>query len=377
MKKVIDKIKKAPVKTGIYIFRGNKNIPLYIGRSINLSERLKYYLSSKDKKVKMLFKESKDLDYKIFNDILESIIEEARLIKKYDPKYNIKEKDGRSFLFIIISNNQWPYLKIVREKNLLGNERYVFGPFSSLQIAKNILLILRKIFPYSTCDLNQKKPCFHYQINLCPGKCIGKISQKEYLKNIKYIILILSGQKKKVLLLLKKENSEKLKLLETFDDSLLIKRENFDFTNLRIEGYDISHFSSKNTVGSMVVFNGSHFDKKSYRIFKIKNANLRDDVACLGEVIERRLKHKEWKKPDIILVDGGKSQVNIIKKNIKKYKVNILVLGISKYGRDKLILDDKIHISEDFFNNLKMIRDEAHRFSNSFRKKLSKKDFLS
>jgi len=197
MKKIIDKIKKAPAKPGVYIFRGSKKTPLYIGRSINLRERLKYYLLSKDKKIEMLLGESKNLDFKVFDDLLETVIEESSLIKKYEPKYNIKEKDGRSFLFIVISDDKWTYPKTVRGKDLSGTEKYVFGPFSSLQIAKNILLILRKVFPYSTCNLNQEKPCFHYQINLCPGKCTGRILQEEYIKNINNIILVLSGHKKK------------------------------------------------------------------------------------------------------------------------------------------------------------------------------------
>jgi len=126
----------------------------------------------------------------------------------------------------------------------------------------------------------------------------------------------------------------------------------------------------------MVVFDGGDFNKSEYRIFKIKNANPGDDISSLVEVIERRLKHTEWRKPDIILVDGGKAQVNVFKKTIKKNGLNIPVLGISKYRGDKLILDDELEISDNFLNTLKMIRDEAHRFSNSFRNKLSKKDFL-
>jgi excinuclease UvrABC nuclease subunit len=278
-------------------------------------------------------------------------------------------------------------------------------------LVKNLLLILRKIFPYSTCKLNQKRPCFYYQIGLCPGKCAGTISARDHQANINNLLLFLSGQRKKVEKILKKTAPQKLNLLKHIDDSMLITGAGQnEYAGIeRIEGYDISHFSGKETVGAMVVCENDDFDKSQYRLFKVKSAKPNDDLAALRETITRRLKHKEWPYPDLIMVDGGKAQVRTIEKILVQNSLNIPVVGIAKSPRSvipaKLVLDcdrgaeihgNQINIDSRFrgndrysdrlifgriqkslkdlisifFPQLLKIRNEAHRFANSLRKKM-------
>ncbi len=372
-----EKIKKSPDSCGVYIFNKKNGIPLYVGRSINLKQRLKSYVNSKEPKAKALIKESSSLTVIKTKSLIDAVIKEANLIKKFEPKYNVKEKDNRSFCYIEIVNEKWPYPQIIRERNISFNKdkkSLIFGPFQSYKTAKNILSILRKIFPYSTCKENQKKPCFHYSINLCPGKCISEVTKKEYNKNIKYLSFYLKGERKKIESYLKKENPEKLKELKIINDFILsTNEENFlkKWKTTSIEGYDISHFSGKESVGAMVLFEKGNFNKKGYRLFKIKKAAPGNDIAALEEILKRRLKHKEWKYPDLILVDGGKAQVNIFEKIINNNKLKIPVIGIAKNKKEKIVLGKaKIDVSDsDFLNHLKKIRDEVHRFANSFRKK--------
>jgi excinuclease ABC subunit C len=129
----------------------------------------------------------------------------------------------------------------------------------------------------------------------------------------------------------------------------------------------------------MVVWQNEDFDKSQYRLFKIHSARPNDDLAALEEILVRRLKHKEWVYPDLIMVDGGKTQVKIMEKILTQEKINIPVVGISKYESDRLVfgkmqksLKDLISIS---FPQLLKIRNEAHRFANSLRKKLLKKSY--
>ena len=188
---IVQKIKKAPTSPGVYFFRNKQNKIIYIGRAVNLKNRLKNYLSPIDPKTKKMTEEANSLSWKKTHNLLEAIILEASSIKQYQPFYNIREKDNRSFVYIVIPNISWSYPKIIRAREVdkyLISKTFVFGPLQSYSLAKNFLLIIRKIFPYSTCHFNQGKPCFYYQIGLCSGKCLGKIKEKEYQKLINALI---------------------------------------------------------------------------------------------------------------------------------------------------------------------------------------------
>jgi len=380
MKAVIQKIKNAPQTPGVYFFKDKKGF-IYIGRATNLKNRLSNYLHSSDPKTNQMLREAKNLSYKITENLLEAIILEANQIKKYEPKFNIREKDNRSFIYIVIPKTEWSYPFLARGQEISKyhpENSFVFGPLQSFSVAKNLLMILRRIFPYSTCRLNAGKPCFHQQIGLCPGKCLGLITAKDYQKNIKNIILLLSGKKEQIIKNFK--DSDKLTILRKFDDSVLISREDNlpeSLTGKKIEAYDISHLSGKDTVGAMVVFQNGDFDKTQYRLFKIKTAKPSDDLSAMAEMIERRVKHKEWAYPDLFLIDGGKTQVGIARKIMERYKISVPVIGIAKYQGDKLVfgkikksLKELISLS---FNQLKKVRDEAHRFANSYRKRILRK----
>lgn len=377
-KELIKKIKKAPHEAGVYFFKNWQGEIIYVGRSVNLKERLLNYLFSTDPKVKAILKESKSLVIQKTKTLLEAIIKEADFIKRYQPKYNIREKDNRSFVYIVIPQKPWTYPLIIRGyqlKKYPPEKAEIFGPFFSFTLVKNLLRILRKIFPYSTCQLNVGRPCFHYQIGLCPGKCLGLISESDYQKNIDQLILFLKGKKKKLKEILRKSNFQKWYLLENFDELPLLKKEVGEERDWgRIEAYDISHFAGREVYGAMIVFEKGDFNKKAYRLFKIKTAKPNDDLSALREVLERRLKHPEWPYPSLVLVDGGKNQVKVFEEVFQKLGFNCPVVGLTKVDEGKLffsskmpkILKESINLSMEKF---KRILYEAHRFVNQARKK--------
>ncbi|MEK9154499.1 MAG: GIY-YIG nuclease family protein [Patescibacteria group bacterium] len=372
--KLIEQAKKLPLLPGVYLFINKKGKVLYVGRAISLRKRvLNYFQKNLDQRIGEMVNLASKINYQKTGNILEAIILEANLIKKYWPKYNIKEKDDRSFLYVVISKNDYPRPIILRGRELKKfyfRQANVFGPYTSLALIKNALKIIRRIFPYGTCRPNQGKPCFDYQIGLCPGACIGAISKNDYQKNIKNIILMLSGQHKKLIEKLKYENPEKIKALRHIQDVALITKEE-STTNAkfnRIEGYDISHLTGRETYGSLAVFISGQPDKASYRLFKIKNAPASDDLKALKEIIVRRFKHLEWPFPDLILIDGGKPQVDYIEKTLKDLNINIALMGISKLAGDKLVFPAKTKKSikestEAITETLIELRDEAHRFA--------------
>ncbi len=380
-------VKKAPQSSGVYIFKDKKGDVLYVGRAINLKRRVnQYFQKPADFRIQEMVDSAVSLKFKKTKNVLEAIILEANLIKKYWPKYNIKDRDDRSFIYIIIPETDYPQPFIIRGKEIENQKLairnfHIFGPYQSLSLVKGALKIIRRIFPYSVCKPFQGKPCFDYQIGLCPGLCIGAISKKDYQKNIKNLILFLKGERKKLIEKLKKENPDKIKALEHIQDVALMSSDQELMTNKqrlrRIEGYDISHLSGKETYGSMVVFIDGKPNTFQYRLFKIKTAKAGDDLAALGEMITRRFQHKEWQFPDLVLIDGGRPQVNYIEKILKKISVNIPLVGISKFSGDVLIFvkgekKPEKEFVQSFKNVLLALRDEAHRFAikSSRRKRL-------
>ena len=365
-------VKKLPMKPGVYLFLDKSGKPLYVGRATFLKRRvLSYFQRLRDTRLAEMLNLAVKIKHYKTDNLLEAIILEANLIKKYWPKYNVKEKDDRSFIYIVIPKTDYPRPFIVRKRELqkFVPNAAVFGPYQSLSLIKNALRIIRKIFPYSICRINSGKPCFDYQIGLCPGACAGKISKENYQKNIKNLILFLRGEKKKLLKKLKSENPLAILGLKHIQDVALISRDDVPVGQFsRIEGYDISHLTGKETVGSMVVFTGNVIDKTQYRLFKIKKAPANDDLRALEEVITRRFSHPEWPRPDLILIDGGKPQIDYISKVLKKRNIDIPLVGISKFGGDKLVFAPKIKSSlKELIQTIKgillKVREEAHRFA--------------
>lgn len=360
--------KNAPKAPGVYIWSGKNKEVLYVGRASSLKQRLaNYFQKDLDIRIAEMVSLATNLSYIVCDSFLEAVVLEASLIKKYWAKYNIKDRDDRSFIYAVLDkNDKWPTIKIIRGRELdkyKGKRISIFGPYQSYRLLDNALRIVRRIFPYSTCKPETGKPCFDRQIGLCPGACTGEISHGDYLKNIKHLELFLAGDKKRLLARLIKENPDRIKALKHIQDVSLLQREeikNFPFS--RIEGYDISHLSGKEVYGSMTVMTDGEIDKKEYRLFKISQQE-NNDFAALKEVLERRLKHKEWPRPDLLLIDGGRPQL----RELKKLNIKIPIVGLSKIAGDELVFSsgtDKILKERiiDIKLDLQALRDEAHRF---------------
>ena len=376
---------KLPDKPGVYLFLDKKGEILYVGRATSLKRRVaSYFRKDIDPRIKEMVGLAVKMKHYVTETVFESFILEANLIKKHWPKYNIREKDDRSFVYIVIAEADYPKPVIARGKDLekfpAGSAK-VFGPYKSLRIAGEILKIARRIFPYGNCKPGQDKPCFHYQIGLCPGICVGAISKEDYQKNINNLILFLSGEKKRLINKLTKYNPQRAESLKHIrDTSLLIREDSGGEGKMnRLEAYDISHFAGKETYGAMAVFSGGEENKNEYRLFKIKSAPANDDLAALRETIERRFRHKEWPVPDLIVIDGGRPQVLAVSRVLRDNNIKTPMLGISKLGNNKLIFPFGTkksfqELAEASKNILLRARDEAHRFANFARKRRKKID---
>lgn len=375
MSNLSEQIKQFPDSPGVYRFLDAKGGILYIGRATSLRKRVGQYVTKRiDARIAEMVSLARDVRYEQTETVLEAIILEANLIKKHWPKYNVKDKDNRSFLYIVIPSGDYPRPLIVRHRELekiSAIKAHIFGPYQSVTLVKNALKIIRRIFPYSTCTPNMGKPCFDRQIGLCPGVCEGVVSKRDYQKTIRNIILLLSGKKELLLRRLAKAHPEKAASLRHIQDVSLITRDELTADHAaahRIEGYDISHLTGKETYGSMVVFIDGEPDKEEYRSFGIKDAAAGDDLHALEEMLVRRFRHAEWAMPDLIMIDGGKPQVDHIAGVFRKYHIVVPFVGVSKYGGDALVFSGATkqtirELARSLKPTLLRVRDEAHRFA--------------
>ncbi|MBU1178004.1 GIY-YIG nuclease family protein [Patescibacteria group bacterium] len=374
--------KKLPLTPGVYTWQDKNGKPLYIGRATSLRRRvLQYFRPDLDRRLTEMVEQARAIKHEKVDTVLETIILEANLIKKHQPKYNIKDRDDKSFIYIVIPKKvDYPKLLVVRARDLKKyptQKAHVFGPYQKYSLVKQALKVIRHIFPYSTCTPLSGKHCFNYQIGLCPGACTGEITPAKYQKQINNIIMLLKGEKRRLAKKLGKESPETALALQHIKDVALISRSEIPDTQVhfnRIEAYDISHLSGKETYGAMAVFTNGVPDKTQYRLFKIRTAGKADDLAALAEIIERRLRHPEWPLPDLWLVDGGKPQVDFIYKILTKHQAKSPLLGISKLQNDKLVFPPQTkkalqELAQTSKTILLQARDEAHRFANRGRKR--------
>lgn len=405
---------RLPETPGVYLMKDAHGKILYVGKAANLKHRISsYFLRPRDFRIEKLVGEIARIDHKKTDTVIEALILEASLIKKIQPPFNVREKDDKSFLYVVITDEEFPRVLLARGKELApfsaGRARHKgknsFGPFTSAKSIREALRIIRRILPYSVHTLETlgkfKRACFDYEVGLCPGTCISAISAREYQKTIKNITLVFQGKMKNVLANLKKEmriaskelkfeKAEKLKrqlfALQHIQDVALITESEHDAIRhmplaiRRIEGYDISNISGTSATGSMVVFTRGKPDKNEYRKFRIRGGEKPDDVRMLKEVLRRRLNRIPsaggWPLPDLILVDGGRGQVNAVKGVLIARGVKIPIVGIAKGSERKR--NDVIGLIPSWTDKRTLIRvrDEAHRFAIAYHRKLRSKRLL-
>lgn len=392
-----DKIKKLPNRPGVYIFRGSKRTILYIGKATSLKSRVASYfrndiMSTRGPIIAGMIETIRSIDFIETDSVLEALILESWLIKKHQPQYNSKEKDNKSFNYVVITKEEFPRVITTRARELELNAsevKYAFGPFPQGGVLREALTIVRKIFPFrNTCKPKTGKLCFSAQIGLCPGVCGGIISKTEYAKTIQKIKLFFEGKKKELISKLEREMKVAAKSLK-FEQANQIKKTIFALKHIqdvallkasskmdgavdgyRIEAYDVAHISGTNTVGVMVVIFGNEPQKSSYRKFKIRTSK-NDDNASLREMLERRFEHPEWEMPKLIVVDGGKAQVNTAEKLLRGWGIKIPVVGVVKdeHHKPKDILGDEAVIREHE-RAILLANSEAHRFAIGYHRNL-------
>jgi excinuclease ABC subunit C len=432
--KAFRKIYEGP---GVYCFLMEDG-PIYIGKAINLKNRLTNYLQNNlEAKTKKMVSSADFVTYIKVSSDLEALLLEAELIRKYQPLYNTASKDDKRALYIRITKEKYPRVVTCRKIETLKKDTTVFfGPFPSSTNVRLVLRQIRRIFPYADHKAG-KRPCLLSQIGLCAPcpNLIETIAEgkgknqllSEYRANIRMIVKIL--QRKNGLAkneLIKKMRTaarselfedalryrEQLKRLEYISQditdshgyvenpnlledihqkeliairSLIFKKSGLNVQTNRIECFDVAHLSGFSGAASMVTFINGEPAKEYYRHLKIRRAKPGDDLEALKEIAEVRALHlKDWGRPDLIIVDGGKGQVNIFQSVYGQH--NIPVVGLAK-RYESLVIPVCNRLKGSYImsrvpagaalNLLQRIRNEAHRFAQRYHHQLLRKSLLS
>lgn len=383
-----------PKKSGIYLYFDKSDRLLYVGKAINLKNRVaSYFRPELFPKTASMVSQIDHVRYLVTTSEVDALLLEAEVVREWQPKYNSALKDNKSYPRVKILDS---IITVVHNEN--DSKANYYGPYPEGSKIRLIINQIRKVYPYYSQKHKPGETCFRGHLGLCP--CTTKTD------NIKNIIKILTGKrlglitnlKKQMTIYSKQQNFEKALTLKNQIDLLtslgapshqpweyqtnpnltadlsinrvrllcdLLKIKYKD--NFRIEGYDISHLSGSNVVGSMVVFNDGIKNTSEYRRFKIK-LDQNDDALAMKEVLTRRFKHLEWPNPDLVLVDGSLHE-----------HPNALVIGLEK-KQETIVLPDgsKINLpkSNQGLQLLMAVRDEAHRFAQSYHHVLRKKKVI-
>ncbi len=199
-----------PTKPGCYIMKDDRGEIIYVGKAINLRNRVRSYFHDSviDPKTHQLVRHIATIEWIVVGSELEALILEMNLIKKHRPHYNIRLKDDKRYPYIKV---HWadPFPKVTVTRQMVNDGSRYFGPYTSVWAVHQTLDVLRRIFPYLTCDRvitgNDPRPCLYYDIKLCTGPCIGAIKQKPYRQMIDDLCEFLEGHTAPIVDRLRKE----------------------------------------------------------------------------------------------------------------------------------------------------------------------------
>ncbi len=200
------KLSQIPKSPGVYFFRDGRGEIIYIGKAKVLKNRVRSYFNSpkgKDPKTLVMVKNIADLEWLVMRSEVEALLTEANLIKEHKPRYNVFLKDDKTFPYIRITNEPYPRVEIIRQKNLTKDDHNYFGPYTDAGYLREILRVIHKIFPLRTCTYHiddhtiqagKIKICLDYHIKRCDGPCEGLVTEKEYGEMINQIKGFLKGR---------------------------------------------------------------------------------------------------------------------------------------------------------------------------------------
>jgi excinuclease ABC subunit C len=423
-----EKVKQFPAAPGVYLMKDAQGRVLYVGKAKNLRNRAGHYFTkaaAEDSRTCDLIKLIGDIDFVSTETEVDALLLEARLVKDIQPRFNVELKDDKSFPYLQIRMREdYPRVEFTRTPRRRGVKLY--GPFTSAKSLRMALQVLQKIFKFRNCSLDIKvdeprwrwfRPCLLHSIHQCTAPCNFRVTKEEYRKQIRALRLVLEGKKDKLLAEMDEAMQEASAALQ-FEKAARLRD---DMNSLRklglrgdvdrdaqpevfpiepkkglvalrkvlglehaprtIEGVDIAHLGGEDTVASLVSFIDGLPFKPGYRRFRIRSVQGVDDFASIREVVSRRfhrLAREEQVFPDILLIDGGKGQLNAALEAFRVLALEPPCL-ISLAKREEEVYrpgeSEPLRLSRRSaaLRLLQYVRDEAHRFAQHYHHILRRK----
>jgi excinuclease ABC subunit C len=414
------KLKELPDAPGVYLMRGRTGGIIYVGKAASLHKRVQSYFREStyhkaEPKLRGLIRSITDFDVLVLRTDAEAVLTEGKLIKEYKPRYNTMFKDDKRFpLLRVYLNRPFPKFELCRiDKNDGGT---CFGPYTSGLAARAALEFVERRFGVRQCrpdipDAETYKHCHNDIIRQCAAPCIGKVIPEEYMERIQTACAFLRGERpeyikevraqmeaaaekhrfeeaaalRDMMFLLTRAVKERALVRKT--DRMLIDDADTGVSELGrvlglakpprvIECFDISNISGTYAVASMVAAVDGVPVPQRYRRFRIKTVEGSDDPRMMAEAIRRRygrLKEEQGSMPDLVVVDGGITQLRAACAALAEIGVELPVVGLAKQF-EEIVRDDRpsLHLPRGS-KELRVItglRDEAHRFAISYHRQL-------
>ncbi len=374
------KLQTLPRSPGVYFHKSKTGEIIYVGKAAVLKNRVRQYFQSTrdmDVKTRALVEEIEDTDWTETESEIDALFLESEMVKRYMPRYNILLRDDKSQMFVRIDmKSEWPTVTFTR--NPADDDAEYFGPYYNGFAIKKALRYLRRVFPYYTKPPKAgARPDLDAHIGLSPRPTT---TSEEYKASLRQLIRYFEGGRKAIVRDIEKKMHQAAKLhdfetatayrnklndLKALQQRIMFGDKEFldiskdkalgDLVTLfglskipaRIEGYDISHMGGTNVVASMVVFSNGVSDRANYRKFKLQ-IERNDDYANMQEVITRRFSEKNiksWGVPDLILIDGGKGQLESGIKALAHHAIHIPIISIAKREEEVIVHATKSHIN--------------------------------
>ena len=401
---------------------------IYVGKAVNLRNRASSYFTkqaAEDFRTANLVPEIKDIDFIPVDSEVDALLLEARLIKDIQPQFNKELKDDKTFPYLeIFIREEFPRVEFTRKPRSRGTKLY--GPFTNAKKLRGAIAVLQQVFRFRNCSLDIKeaddrwrwfRPCLLASINQCTAPCNLRISREDYRRDIRKLRLFLEGKKKRLFRELREEMTaaaaelkfekaarlrDQIKALENLNlrgdlkehaqpevfqvdprRGLLGLKKVFELSSLprRIEGMDIAHLQGGETVASCVQFIDGLPFKHGYKRFKIRTVDGVDDFASMREVVSRhfrRLQQEGEPFPDILLIDGGKGELGAAMAALSSIGITPpFVCSLAKREEEIFLpgeSEPKVLSKHSFaLRLLQYVRDESHRFAQSYHHLLRKK----
>jgi excinuclease ABC subunit C len=426
-----DKARQFPPAPGVYLMKDADGRVIYVGKAKNLRNRASHYFTKAaidDPRTADLVKLIADIDFVPADSEVDALLLEARLVKDIQPKFNIELKDNKTFPYLQIRvREEFPRVEFTRMPRTRGVRLY--GPFTSAKSLRAAIQVLQRIFQFRTCGLDIRstneqwrwfRPCLLHSIRQCTAPCNFRVSRADYRKQIRRLCMVLEGNKETLLKELEQAMQEASGKLE-FEKAARLRDEMAALKSLglrgdvdkdvqpevfhieprkgsiglrkvlglpqtprTIEGIDIAHLDGQDMVASLVSFIDGLPFKPHYRRYKIKSVQGIDDFASTREVVARRFKNalspheEEQIFPDILLIDGGKGQLNAALEVFRMLgKEPPCLISLAKQEEEifRVGESEPLRLSRHSaaLRLLQYVRDEAHRFAQHYHHLLRRK----